>query len=347
MNLKEYIVEGTTSLLEVMNKINDNGRGIVFVCRENKLTGAITDGNIRRYIMRGGKLDGEAKDVANGRPKFLYQSSSQSPMEFMMKEGIISVPILNEKDEITAIKFADSKSAYGEYDLNLPVIIMAGGKGIRLEPFTNVLPKPLIPVGEKTITEHIMDKFLTFGCSEFNMVVNYKKNLIMTYFNGESPYAIKFTEEDDFFGTAGGLKYLEETYNSTMFITNCDIIIDENYGDMVAHHKKEKSIITMITSLEDYTIPYGTISLDEEGQVKDFVEKPNYSFLISTGMYLIEPEFLNYIPKNEFIDMPQVIEECIKSGEKVGVYPISSNSWYDMGQMDELKKMKENIYNIL
>lgn len=342
MNIKDYIVSENTPILEVMNVINKNSKGIAYVCNEKILKGAISDGNIRRHVLSGGSLGELAIHVANLEPKFLTYDSTDNPTDYMKLVGVTSLPIVNKKGEIISIKFIDDKGAYDYAKLDIPVVIMAGGKGTRLKPFTDVLPKPLIPIGEKTITERIMDNFISFGCDKFNMVVNYKKNLIKAFFSDHADYNVSFTDEEVFLGTAGGLKYLEKSLDSTFFMTNCDVIIDDDYGSILKHHRESNAIITMVCTAKSYTIPYGTIKLDDMGNVKSLEEKPNYSFLVNTGMYVIEPRFLEYIPNREFIHITDVIDKCIAHGEIVGVYPISENAWMDMGEMKELDKMMAN-----
>lgn len=343
MNIKDYIVSENTPILEVMNVINKNSKGIAYVCNEKILKGAISDGNIRRHILSGGSLDELAIHVANLEPKFLTFDSTDNPIDYMKLVGVTSLPIVNKKGEIISIKFIYDKGTYDYAKLDIPVVIMAGGKGTRLKPFTDVLPKPLIPIGEKTITERIMDNFISFGCDKFNMVVNYKKNLIKAFFSDHADYNVSFTDEEVFLGTAGGLKYLEKSLDSTFFMTNCDVIIDDDYGSILKHHKESDAIITMVCTARNYNIPYGTIHLDDMGNVKSLEEKPNYSFLVNTGMYVIEPRFLEYIPDGEFIHITDVIDKCIAHGETVSMYPISENAWMDMGEMNELDKMMANF----
>lgn len=345
MDIKEYIVTEQTPILEVMNVINKNSKGIAYVCDGKVLKGALSDGNIRRHILSGGGLNDTAMSVANLKPKFLFHDSKENPNEYMKSLGITSIPIVNAESEIISIKFLNDKGVYDYEKLNIPVVIMAGGKGTRLKPFTDVLPKPLIPIGEKTITERIMDYFILFGCTKFNMIVNYKKNLIKAYFAENTEYDVSFTNEDIFLGTAGGLKYIENDINSTFFMTNCDVIIDDDYGNILKHHKESNAILTMVCTARNYNIPYGTIKLDEDGNVKSLEEKPNYSFLVNTGMYVIEPKFLEYIPDNKFIHITDVIETCIQHGEIISMYPVSENAWMDMGEMDELDKMRSCFMN--
>lgn len=338
--MNKYIVKRNTSLMEVMNKINDNCKGIVYVCEQNKLVGVITDGNVRRHILNGGSLDAKAIEVANLEPKYILNTQNYDYYEILKREKITSIPIVNLNKEIISIKFIDDQSIYKKTNLNLPVVIMAGGKGTRLKPYTDILPKPLIPVAGKTIIERIMDRFECFGCNKFDCIVNYKGELIKAYFNDVSN-DITFFDEEDFRGTAGGLTLIDGRYNSTFFVTNCDVILDDDYSEILRYHKKKKAIITMVCALKEYEMPYGTVSLSKTGNVNEIIEKPSLSFLVNTGMYLVEPRFLNYIPDGEFIHMTDVIERCIDNKEIVGMYPVGSNAWLDMGELNELENMRD------
>lgn len=345
MKLDKYIVSEELSIIEVMKLIDNNARGIVFVCDNLKLLATITDGDVRRNILENGNLESPAKNIANYSPHFSTIDSNITNYDLYMKQKSISaLPILDKEGNIIEIKFLNEKDYNEKEQLNIPVVIMAGGKGTRLYPYTNILPKPLIPIGEKTITEHIMDRFEAFGCSHFDIIVNYKKNLIKSYFaDNETIRNIDFIEESEFMGTGGGLKLLSGKYNDTFFMNNCDILIEENYAKILKFHKANKNIITIVSATQNMTLPYGTIELSENGQAKSLKEKPSFSFNTNTGFYVIEPSFLEQIPDNTFIHITDVIQNCIKLNLSVGVYPISSNAWLDMGQLNELEHMKEQL----
>ena len=221
---------------------------------------------------------------------------------------------------------------------------MAGGKGSRLKPYTDILPKPLIPINNITITEHIINHFAEYGCNNIYMVVNYKKEFIKAYFSDENEDGnIKFVDEENFGGTGGGLKLLpDEVLCSTFFMTNCDVLIEADYEKILEQHIKQKNIITMICAKKEIVIPYGTVEI-KGNSVVALNEKPKLSYLVNTGMYIIEPKFVNMIPKDAFIHITDIIDQCINNGERVGTYSINDNQWMDMGQLEELQKMKERM----
>lgn len=344
MNLNDFIVSEEDSLLEVMKVIDNNCKGIVFICNNGKLLAVVTDGDIRRYILKMGSLDAKVKEIANYNPKYITNEETTDYHAYMRSHSITALPVVKKNKKIITIRFLYDANPVRNTNLNVPVVIMAGGKGTRLYPYTQVLPKPLIPVGDKTITEIIMDHFEAFGCNHFDMIVNYKKNFIKSFFlDNETKRDVEFIAESDFYGTGGGLALLQGKYQDTFFVTNCDIIIEEDYSDILKHHKLEQNIITIVTAMKNTTIPYGTIEVGENGQVAKMKEKPSFSFLTNTGLYVLEPEFLDMIPKDTFIHITDVIQTCINQGKKVGIYPISEHAWMDMGQMEEFEKMRERL----
>lgn len=343
-SIEAYIISEDRTIIEAMDVINNNARGVVYVCSGLRLRGVLTDGIIRRHIMHGGQLEALVGQVMNAEPRYLRHSDSADPYEYMEEIGITSVPILNENKEILSIKFLHASSIHATHDLNVPVVIMAGGKGTRLLPLTQVLPKPLVTVDDRTITEIIMDQFSQFGCRQFDMIVNYKKALIKAFFaDFDKDYDITFTDEQEFLGTGGGIKLLEGKYDDSFFLTNCDILIEEDYGDILRKHRKDQDIITIVCAVKTFTVPYGTVEVDDRGCVRAFVEKPSQTHMVNTGLYVINPRFLDYIPANKFIHITSVIERCIESGEKVGIYPVQAGNWWDMGQMKELEKMRNGF----
>lgn len=342
--LSKYIVEPQTTIIETMGIIDAGAKGIVYVCENNILKAVVTDGDIRRFILKNGDLKTKIVEIANPNVKCIDIAAGIDSKEYMLDKKITSVPIVSSSGQIIAIDFLHGEKIYKNTNLKTPVVIMAGGKGTRLLPYTNVLPKPLIPIGDKTITEHILDQFRKFGCEQFSIILNYKKNLIQAYFQElEMSDKVEFVEEQEFLGTGGGLKLLAAKLDRTFFMTNCDVLIEEDYSAMLDYHKQQGNIITLVCAVKKITIPYGTVILNSEGQIDNFQEKPSFSFITNTGFYIIEPEFLKYIPENEFIHITDVIQNCLAATEKVGIYPVSEASWMDMGEFSELDKMKQRI----
>lgn len=342
-NLELFIAEEENSIKEVMEKIAENTRGLVFICKDGKLLATVTDGDIRRYILKGGDIAENVSKAAHYSPVFVYWEDRDSARETMIKRRITALPIVDQDLKVLDIVFLTYYDEGGaekpKANLNVPVVIMAGGKGKRLKPFTDILPKPLIPLGERTITERIIAKFQEYGCGLFYMIVNYKKNFIKAYFaDNELQYNIHFMEEEEFLGTAGGLKLVQGEMKGDFFVSNCDILIDADYQDILEEHIRKECIITLVCAHKKYQMPYGTVEEDGNGYVCGLREKPVLNYNINTGLYVVNEKFLDKIPKDTFVDMTELISDCIKNKEKVGIYLIEEEQWLDTGQMEELEK---------
>ena len=342
--MNEILIKKTMVIKDALKKLDITAKKILLVIDEGKLIGTVTDGDIRRYILKNGDLEYPIRTIANYTPKYIFNDVVIDYNSFMKEHFITALPVVNKKMKLLFIRFLYDNRGIKNADLNVPVAIMAGGKGTRLYPYTQILPKPLIPIGEKTITELIMDHFEALGCKHFDMIVNYKKNFIKSFFlDNEHKRDVDFIEEEEFLGTGGGLKLLEGRYQDSFFVTNCDILIEEDYSDIMNYHKSEKNIITVVSAMKHVTIPYGTIEISETGHIAKLNEKPSFTFLTNTGLYVVEPRFLDMIPKDTFIHITDLIQNCIDHGEKVGIYPISEHAWMDMGQLEELEKMRERL----
>ncbi|MDD4781956.1 MAG: sugar phosphate nucleotidyltransferase [Tissierellia bacterium] len=344
MEVKDFLIEEECTMLEAMALLDKIAKKVLFVAREGKLVAAITDGDIRRWILKKGNLEARVKDIANYNPKYLKEREKASAKEYMKKYSIEALPILNDENEIISVVFINDGDVGVKKDLNIPVVVMAGGFGTRLYPYTKILPKPLIPIGEIPIAEHIINRFNKYGCRDFFLVVNHKKNMIKAYFNEiEKDYQITYVDEKKPLGTGGGLSLLKDIIDSTFILSNCDILVEEDYEKIYKFHKKEENLITMVCSLKKITIPYGVIEIGLRGEIENMKEKPELSFFTNTGMYIVEPEVVKGLEDNQAIGFPDIIEKFKQAGEKVGVYPIGENNWLDMGQLDAMEEMRRRL----
>jgi dTDP-glucose pyrophosphorylase len=344
LNIKDFLIDEECTVLEAMKLLDKVAKKVLFVVQNGRLRAAITDGDIRRWILKKGKLDAIVKDIANYNPKYLYEKDKLMAKEFMRKHSIEALPILNKDREILSVVLWNEEEIGPRKTLTIPIVIMAGGFGTRLYPYTKILPKPLIPIGEIPIVEHIINRFNLYGSNDFFLIVNHKKNMIKAYFNEiEKNYTINFIDEDEPLGTGGGLSLLKGEINSTFILSNCDILIEEDYEKIYNYHKKENSLITMVCSLKNIQIPYGVIEISETGEIDNMKEKPELSFFTNTGMYIVEPKVIEELEYNKAISFPDIIERYKEAGERIGVYPISENSWLDMGQFDEMEEMRRRL----
>lgn len=353
MEIEDFIIPADMSAVEIMKKIDRNAKGVVYVCDlDRKLLGIITDGDLRRAIIRGGGLELCARSIMKTDPVTVAETACEQALYVMKKHLIRSVPIITESGELVGLRFGDDDGhlSVSEKKIDVPVVIMAGGKGIRLKPYTNILPKPLIPIGNKTITEHIMDRFVKAGCSRFDMIVNYKKNFIKAYFRDlntpDTKITINFTDEDKYLGTAGGLQLLSGKYDEPFFMTNCDILIEEDYSRIMEYHREKRNLATIVCAVKNTTLPYGVVKTTQDGRISAIEEKPDISSIVNTGFYVLEPDFIERIPKETESQITDIFQACIDDGLQIGMYPVSEERWMDMGQMDELHKMTERLGGI-
>ena len=254
------------------------------------------------------------------------------------------MPILNELGELTDVIFWGDLFEKEETDLrpkiDLPVVIMAGGKGTRLKPITNVIPKPLVPVGDKTILEVIMDQFEKVGCHKFYMSLNYKADM-MKYYLSQLPhhYDVVFFQEKKPLGTIGSVSMLKGKINTPFFVSNCDIVIDQDMRNVYDYHVDNHNDLTIVTAVKSFRIPYGVIETGVDGLMTGLKEKPELTYRINTGVYLLNPECIDEIPEGEFFHITQLMEKINARGGRVGCFPVSEGSWRDVGEWPEYLKM--------
>ncbi len=346
MRIEDLIIDENITVLEAMQKLNEKGKKILFIAPDLRLKAVLTDGDVRRHIIHGGDLSEKVGNMANYNFEYVPVSARHKAGDMLVKKSISALPVLNKDGVIVDVVFFDESSIKGHKELNLPVVIMAGGLGTRLYPYTKILPKPLIPVGEKPIIEHIVDRFKSFGCVDFKMIVNHKKNMIKAYFNElNKDYSVEFADEETFLGTGGGLSLLKGKINTPFFLTNCDVLIEADYNDIYKFHKKNENLITVVCALKHVTIPYGVFNLNTAGEIESVTEKPTFNFLTNTGMYLVDERIISELEDNKVISFPEIMESYRAKGYKVGVYPVSEDSWMDMGQLEELEAMRRRLEN--
>lgn len=302
--------------------------------------GIVSAGDIQRAIIANRDLDTPLSEILRPDVRVAHVGDDFDEIKkLMLQHRTEFMPVLNTARELVDVHFWDDvfptkKPAFGQIDL--PVVMMAGGKGTRLKPFSNILPKPLFPLGETTIAETIMDRFHSVGSRRFWLSVNYRHEMIKTYFDLlADQYDVKYFKEDKPLGTAGSLTLLKGVINETFFVSNCDIVIDADYSEIVEYHREQKNEITMVTSLKHVQIPYGTVESGEGGQVQSLVEKPELTFMVNAGFYVLEPHLLDQIPEGEFYHITQLIDQVRLRKGRVGAYPVSEKSWCDIGEWAE------------
>lgn len=347
--LDAYLIYPKSTVVEAMQKIDINTRGILFVVKQdNKLVGVVTDGDIRRWLIKTGDLQGCVDKIMNPSPRVLYRKDVKMAQEYMAKYHITALPIITTKGRLNDIVFLQQEITEPiEENAGLEgvtVVVMAGGKGTRLYPYTKILPKPLIPIGDIPIMERIIDQFRDVGVMKFYATVNYRKSMIKSYFNDqETDYDICYVEENKPLGTAGSLKLLPERFDKPFVVTNCDILIHADYSDIYKYHLESGNELTIVSALKNILVPYGVIHSSENGTVESMEEKPRLSYFVNTGMYILNPELVDDIPQDEFFHMTHLADKLMKEGRRVGMYPISEDSFLDMGEFEEMHRMEDKL----
>lgn len=338
------IISDKISLLDALGIMDENNRKLLVVCDNNMFIGVVSIGDIQRAILKKMDLSLPVSNIIRKKVTYASVSDDIEKVKARMKEEKIeSMPVIDDNGILTDIiewedLFLPYESKRNDM-LGLPVVIMAGGKGTRLLPLTNVIPKPLIPISDKTIIEEIMTKFLESGCDRFYISVNYMMETIKEYFNKKKDWNVEFIQEKKPLGTGGSLYLLKNKIDSTFFVTNCDTLVDIDLSSLLDYHRSSGNIITTVAALKTIKIPYGTLETKDNGIVDKVTEKPNLVLQINSGFYVLEPEVLNYIEDEVFLNLPELIQRLIDDGKNVGAFPVPEGSWTDMGNWDEYLRL--------
>lgn len=342
--IKNRIIAPDCTILEAMKKMDEIKMKILFVFTENKFEGIFTLGDIQRAIIKGSALTAPVNDVLDRNKIYADASEPLDSIKDKMK-GIRAecMPVVNGS-ELVEVYFWEDLFGKGEerkLDLiDLPVVIMAGGKGTRLKPITNVIPKPLVPIGDKTILEVIMDQFEGIGCKKFYMSVNYKADMMQFYLSQlNHKYDIEFFMEDKPLGTIGSVSLLKGKITTPFFVSNCDSINEQDYRAVYDYHNNNNNDMTIVTLVKSFKIPYGVIETGEDGLMQSLQEKPEHTYMVNSGVYILNPELIDEIPEGEFFHITHLMEKVKARGGRVGCFPVSENAWHDMGEWPEYLKM--------
>ena len=342
---EKYIVSPNVTVKQAIEQMEKELiKAVIITDQENRVLGLFTNGDMRSFFLRGGMLSTNICEAMNPNPK-LFFSEQDAVKEHELFTRVI-YPIVDHSGKL--LNILDFETPHEEKISNalenVPLVIMAGGKGTRLHPYTKILPKPLIPIGDMTITERIIHSFQRYGCKNIIMVLNYQANMIKAYVNElEKDYQISCVQETQFLGTAGGLKLVRNLLDSTFILSNCDVLLNADMECIYRTHKQKQNKITVVCSMKDIVIPYGVVETDTTGAIVAMQEKPSFSFLVNTGIYMIEPEVIDTIADNEVIHLPDLAQKYLNNGEKVGVFPVSEKAWMDMGQFSEMENMLKQL----
>ena len=347
--MKQFLVNKNINIIEALKKITSNrSKHLLVVDQKERVIGILSDGDIRRAILKKIKLQSRIVSIFN--KNFFYfkekKFSKDKAINIMIEKNLSFAPVLNEVKKIVDIitlnqqDLKNTKLKSFEKSKKIPVVIMAGGLGTRMKPFTNILPKPLIPVGNKTVIENIIDKFMHYQIKNFIVTLNYKSQIIKSFFNEiKLEKKINFYVEKKPLGTIGALSNLKKKLKGNFFLTNSDSIIDIDINDFIEFHETGKNDFTIAAAIKKYQVPYGSCDIDKKGNLKSIIEKPRYDLLVNTGFYLVNSKILRFIKKNKKMDVDEFINVLLQKKRKIKIYPISEMNWQDVGQWDEYNKL--------
>tara|TARA_B100001093_G_scaffold277566_1_gene265290 strand:- start:7178 stop:8242 length:1065 start_codon:yes stop_codon:yes gene_type:complete len=343
---KKFIATDKISINLALKKIKKGGKkGLIITEKNNLVKGTLTDSDIRNAIIEGAKLDSSIQKIYQKKPYCIDEAEIKETnlKRIFLKKGYPFIPIVDKKKQLVRILFWEDIFSK-EKDLILrklkaDVVIMAGGKGNRLKPMSDIFPKPLIPLNGKPLISHVINNFEKYKVSHFYLSVNYKSSLIKTYFKDiKAKYKLDFIDEIKPLGTIGALTKLKSKLKKHFILTNCDIIVDIDYVDLEKFHFKKKNDITLVVTSKEFSLPYGNCIIGEEGNLLRIEEKPTYNFFVNSGIYMINRDMISLIPENKKYDIDQFLNQALKKNYNIGIYPIQSDKWLDVGSWSDFYK---------
>lgn len=348
MKYEKLIVSPDISILSALKRMDEIEMKLLLVSDGNIYKGLISIGDLQRALINTSDFSVQIKNIM--RDEYIIASPSDSIDEvksLMLKIRADFIPVVDSDQNIVRIYFWND--LFGTYmkkvqgDFNLPVVIMAGGIGSRLQPLTNIIPKPLLPISNRSIIEDIINSFASFGCLNFFISVNYKADLVKYYLQSLNlELNLNFVYETKPLGTAGSLSLLKQQITETFFVSNCDILINQDFSEVLHYHRTNGNELTIISAVKDFQIAYGIIESGENGILQSISEKPQYTYMINSGVYILEPHLLDEVPTDVFYNITDLIEAVVLRKGRIGVFPVSEKSWLDIGTWDEYLNVIRN-----
>lgn len=343
--IKNLSISLNSSILDAMKMMDAMRVKMLLVFEKGDFVSIVTIGDIQRSIIKKVGLDKTLSTILQRDKKYAYVGDSEDSIkDKILRLRAECMPILSDNGALVDVVFwkdlfPTEVDTYRK-PIDIPVVIMAGGKGTRLKPLTNVIPKPLIPIGDKTIIEEIMDQFEGIGCKKFFLSVNYKVDILKLYFSQIThQYDITYFQEDKPLGTIGSVALLKGKIHTPFIVSNCDIVIDQDYRDVYEYHVNNRNDITLVTAVKSNRIPYGVIETGEDGLMTGLSEKPETTFMFNTGVYILNSELIDEIPEGKVYHITDLMEKVKSRGGRVGCFPVSEHAWRDMGEWPEYLKM--------
>ncbi|MFT7860916.1 MAG: nucleotidyltransferase family protein [Sulfurimonas sp.] len=334
------------TIKESLEKIDQGAIKIaVILDNDDTLLGVITDGDIRRALLKGLTLESPIKEIVQTNPVVCHiDETKEQVLAKVLGKRIYHLPVLDVNSRVVGIQ--DVESLLKGKKRSNKVVLMVGGLGTRLRPLTEDTPKPMLKVGNRPILETIILNFKQYGFEEFILSVNYKADIVKSYFgNGERfGVDIAYVSEEKRMGTAGALSLMKEHLTEPFFVMNGDLLTNVNFEHFLNFHHENSSVATMAVREYEYQIPFGVIN-QESGEIRSIVEKPKQRHYVNAGIYILNPEVLGLIPNDTFYDMPTLFEDLIRGKQKPISFPVHEY-WLDIGQIDELHQARAEYFNV-
>lgn len=342
MNNSHFISKDKT-LIEALTQINSfrNEPLVLFVLDEkNRMIGTLTDGDSRRALVAGASVDAKIGDIMHRDFNFVSIGKIDNVKELKRQKELKMklVPVLDKDMHIVEIINLE------KYKTRLPIdaVLMAGGKGERLRPLTEKTPKPLLPVGGKSIIDHNIDRLISYGVKHINVTVNYLREQLEEHFaEPRGDVQVQTVREPKFLGTIGSIKFVKEFYNDTVLVMNSDLFTNINYEDFYLHFKEHNAEMSVAAVPYTVSVPYGIFDLNGR-DINGLIEKPTYNYYANAGIYLIKREALEEIPEDVMFHSTDLIEKLISEGKKVIRFPLNG-TWIDIGNPQEYQKANELV----
>lgn len=342
---KDHLILSGSKVIDALLLLNELSQdAILFVVDiDDKLIGALTDGDVRRGLLKGFTIDSVIDEIIQNNPRYITKGENNLSKIIEYREGDFRiVPIVDENHKIVnVINFRNIKSY-----LPIDAVIMAGGRGQRLQPLTDSTPKPLLKVGGKAIIEHNLDRLALFGIDDFWISVKYLGEQIENYFGSGNKKNIKieYVWENEALGTIGAVSQIKNFDHDYVLVTNSDLLTNIDYEQFFLEFIRQEADLAVLTIPYQVSIPYAVLETNN-GTVKSFKEKPTYTYYSNGGIYLIKKEMLKFIPKDTFFNATDLMEELIKNDFKVISFPFSGY-WLDVGKHEDFEKAQIDIQNI-
>jgi dTDP-glucose pyrophosphorylase len=340
---RQLLIVPATTIRDAISRIDAGNAQIVLVADERgKLLGTVTDGDIRRGLLRGLNLSDPVAEVMNKTPICASPSDDRASILALMKQKLVhQIPLVDHGGIVAGLETLDELLQPGRRDT--PVILLAGGLGTRLRPLTEEVPKPMLHIGGKPILESILDSFLEYGFRKFYFAVNYKADVIERHFGDGSRWDVRidYVREGEKLGTAGALSLLPEVPGEPVLVMNADILTRVNFSHLLDFHERSAATATVCVREHRHTVPYGVVEM-QDSLLTTIREKPVYRSMVSAGIYVLEPEAFRHLEKGAYCDMPALLQRLIDGGLRTAGFPIHE-FWLDIGRLEDLERASEYL----